>query len=333
MKLATLQSQDKAHRRDGKLIVVSRDGKKGLDASSIAPTLQAALDDWKNTEPQLQALYQKLQGGSSQGAFDVQVEQLHSPLPRAYQWLDGSAYINHIVLVRKARGAEPPETLKTDPLMYQGGSDAFIPPLADIEAISEEHGIDFEAEIAVIVDDTPMGVSREEAGNYIRLLMLVNDVSLRNLIPAELAKGFGFMVSKPSSAFGPLAVTPDELGAYWKNSRVHLPMKTWLNGERFGDPEAGPEMHFGFDELIAHAAKTRPLSAGTIIGSGTVSNEDRSRGSSCLAERRMIEKIDTGNITTPFMKFGDTVTIEVEADGESVFGRIHQKVVPYKRSR
>jgi fumarylacetoacetate (FAA) hydrolase len=248
-------------------------------------------------------------------------------LPRAYAWLDGSAYINHVILVRKARGAEPPATLETDPLMYQGGSDIFLRPRQDIPLADPAWGLDFESEVAVIVDDTPMGVSVEEAAGHIRLLMLCNDVSLRNLIPAELAKSFGFLQSKPSSAFSPMAITPDELGDSWRDTRVHLPLDSHLNGAWYGSPEAGPEMHFNFAQLIAHAAKTRPLAAGSIIGSGTVSNKDRSKGSSCLAEKRMIEKIDSGEFRTPFMAAGDRIQIEMKKNGESLFGMIDQKVV------
>jgi fumarylacetoacetate (FAA) hydrolase len=253
---------------------------------------------------------------------------MHSPLPRAYEWIDGSAYINHVVLVRKARNAELPETLKTDPLIYQGGSGTFLAPTQDIAFPTEAWGTDFESEVAVIVGDVPRGTKAADALGYVRLVMIVNDVTLRNLIPDELAKGFGFFNSKPSTAFAPFAVTPDELGEAWSNGRVHLPLVTKLNGDVFGDPEAGPEMWFGFAELIEHITKTRALTAGTIIGSGTVSNEDVARGSSCLAEKRMLEKINTGTMTTPFLKFGDRVEIEmVDAQGRSIFGRITQTFV------
>lgn len=259
---------------------------------------------------------------------NVDVKKLLSPLPRAYEWIDGSAYINHIVLVRKARGAEPPKTLKTDPLVYQGGSGTFLAPTQDIAHYSEDFGIDFESEICVIVDDVPMGTSKKKAEQHIKLFMLANDVTLRNLIPNELAKGFGFFVSKPSTAFSPFAVTPDELGDAYKDGRIHLDLVTTYNGKLFGNPNAGPEMHFSFLDLIEHCTKTRSLTAGTIIGSGTVSNEDRSRGSSCLAEKRMLEKIETGNFITPFMRFGDTVEIEMkDKKGNSIFGKISQKVV------
>ncbi|HTL13248.1 MAG TPA: fumarylacetoacetate hydrolase family protein [Bdellovibrionota bacterium] len=326
MRLATLKNGT----RDGELVVVNRDHTKAVRAAGVARHLQDALDRWAETAPKLKALSERLEDGRADGVFSLDSIRLHAPLPRAYAWIDGSAYINHIVLVRKARGAQPPATLETDPLVYQGGSDAFLGPNEDIPLEDEAWGCDFESEVAVITDDVPMGVSVADAAKHIQLLMICNDVSLRNLIPAELEKGFGFFQSKPSSAFGPLAVTPDELGDAWKNGRVHLPLVTHLNGAKFGDPDAGPEMHFSFPQLIAHAAKTRPLAAGTIIGSGTVSNRDRARGSSCLAEKRMIEKIDTGSITTPFLKHGDTVTIEMfDPRGRSIFGRIHQKVVPY----
>ncbi len=322
MKLATLNNGS----RDGELLVVNRAGDRALSATTVAPTLQAALDDWAGTASRLEELYQSLESGDAAGAFPLDTENLYSPLPRAYAWLDGSAYINHVVLVRKARGAEPPPTLETDPLMYQGGSDIFLGPRQDIPLGDFAWGLDFESEVAVIVGDTPMGVSVEEAGGYIRLVMLCNDVSLRNLIPAELAKSFGFLQSKPSSAFSPLAITPDELGDAWRETRVHLPLESTLNGEWFGSPDAGPEMHFNFAQLIAHAAKTRPLAAGSILGSGTVSNHDRAKGSSCLAEKRMIEKIDTGEFHTPFMKEGDRIEIEMKKDGQSLFGKIDQTV-------
>jgi fumarylacetoacetate (FAA) hydrolase len=252
-----------------------------------------------------------------------------SPLPRAYEWIDGSAFINHVVLVRKARGAQPPESLRTDPLIYQGGSGIFLGPKEDICLADIAWGCDFESEVSVILGDVPQGTTKANAEKYIRLVMLVNDVSLRNLIPAELEKGFGFFQSKPASAFSPFAVTPDELGSSWKEGRVHRPLKTWLNGNLFGDPDAGPEMHFSFHDLIAHISKTRAYTAGTILGSGTVSNEDRSRGSSCLAEKRMIEKIDNGTMTTPFLQYGDQVAIEMfDEAGQSIFGRIDQKIVP-----
>ena len=323
MKLATLRDNS----RDGKLVIVRRDGSAYTHAADIAPTLQFALDHWENVVDRLQERAAGLERGVVE-AHKVDVDQLGSPLPRAYEWIDGSAYINHIVLVRKARGAEPPETLETDPLIYQGGSGMLLSPTQDIPLHDESWGLDFEAEVAVILGDTPIGVSKEDALNYVRLVVLVNDCTLRNLIPPELAKGFGFFQSKPASAFSPFALTPDELGDAWKDGRIHLPLRTTYNGELFGDPDAGPEMHFSFADLIAHITKTRAYTAGTILGSGTISNEDRSRGSSCLAEKRMIEKIDTGVFTTPFMKPGDTVSIEMlDKEGNNLFGTISQKVV------
>jgi fumarylacetoacetate (FAA) hydrolase len=324
MKLATRKNNT----RDGELLVVSNDNRRAVLVGSIAPTMQALLDDWGNKAPQLTAVYEALNAGECEDAFDVDVAALHSPFPRSYGWIDGSAYINHIVLVRKARGAEPPATLETDPLVYQGGSDTFLGPCDGIPLADPAWGCDFESEIAIVMDDTPQGVKPEEVSQYIRLVMLCNDVSLRNLIPAELAKSFGFFVSKPSSAFSPFAITPDELGEVWKGGRLYLPLVTHLNGELYGNPDAGPEMHFSFHEIVAHVCKTRSLSAGTIVGSGTISNKDRSKGSSCLAEKRMIEKIDTGEFATPFMTYGDRVTIEMFNDnGDSLFGRIDQTVV------
>jgi fumarylacetoacetate (FAA) hydrolase len=325
MKLASLKSAG----RDGQLLVVDRQLKHAVLAEEVAPTLQQALDDWSVAAPALEALYERLNRGDCKSAFELDVTQLHSPLPRAYQWADGSAYVNHVELVRKARGAQMPENFWHDPLMYQGGSDAFIGPCDPIAVSSEQFGIDFEAEIAVIVDDTPMGVSVAEALSYVRLIMLVNDVSLRALIPAEIGKGFGFFHSKPSSSFSPVAITPDELGDVWREGKVHLPLISTLNNERFGAPNAGVDMTFNFAELIAHAAKTRPLCAGTIIGSGTVSNVDRSSGSSCLAEKRMLEMIESGQATTAFMKYGDRIRIEMfDAAGDSLFGAIDQVVSP-----
>lgn len=329
MRLGTLKEEGS---RDGVLVVISKCHSKCITVTDIAYTLQEALDDWDEVAPQLKAICDKLCAGElDDDAMEFDATKMHSPLPRAYQWADGSAYVNHVELVRKARGAEMPESFWTDPLMYQGGSDSFVGPRDDIEAVSEAHGIDFESEIAVITGDVPMGVTPNDALDYIRLIMIVNDVSLRNLIPAELGKGFGFFHSKPACAFAPIAVTPDVLGSAWKDGKVHLPLISTLNGKEFGRPNAGIDMTFHFGELIAHAAKTRHLEAGTVIGSGTVSNKDRSTGSSCLAERRMIEKIETGEMVTPFMSFGDTVRIEMQDDkGKDIFGVIEQKVVEYK---
>ncbi len=323
MKIATLNDGS----RDGVLCVVSSDGRRFVRADLIAATLQQALDDWDQVEAPLRALATSLDNGAVDGD-KVDVSKLHSPLPRAYEWIDGSAYINHIVLVRKARGAEPPATLRTEPLVYQGGSGTFLTPTQDIVHDSEDYGIDFEAEICVVMGDTPKGTKASEAGSYVRLVMLANDITLRNLIPGELGKGFGFFVSKPSTAFSPFAVTPDELGASWRDGRLHRPLVSTYNGAVFGNPDAGPEMHFSFYDLIEHVTRTRALTAGTIIGSGTISNEDVSRGSSCLAEKRMLEKINTGEFKTPFMRYGDTIQIEVLGDdGEPIFGTISQRVV------
>ena len=330
MKLATLNNG----KRDGALVVVSRDLSRAVRVPSIAPTLQSALDEWAETEPKLASIYQTLNDGTCADAFPFDESACLSPLPRAYQWADGSAYVNHVELVRKARGAEMPESFWHDPLIYQGGSDCFLAPRGPIVMGSEAWGIDFESEVAIITDDVPMGTSPEAAAAHVKLLMLVNDVSLRNLIPGELAKGFGFFQSKPSSAFSPVAITPDELGSDWQEGKVHLPLKTHLNGALFGAPNAGVDMTFNFFELIAHAAKTRPLGAGCIIGSGTVSNYDRSAGSSCLAERRMLEIIESGQATTPFLCFGDTVSIAMQdRNGMSLFGTILQKVTQQDASQ
>ncbi|HBL02664.1 fumarylacetoacetate hydrolase family protein [Aeromonas salmonicida] len=330
MKLATLNNG----KRDGALVVVSRDLSRAVRVPSIAPTLQSALDEWAETEPKLASIYQTLNDGTCADAFPFDESACLSPLPRAYQWADGSAYVNHVELVRKARGAEMPESFWHDPLIYQGGSDCFLAPRGPIVMGSEAWGIDFESEVAIITDDVPMGTSPEAAAAHVKLLMLVNDVSLRNLIPGELAKGFGFFQSKPSSAFSPVAITPDELGSDWQEGKVHLPLETHLNGALFGAPNAGVDMTFNFFELIAHAAKTRPLGAGCIIGSGTVSNYDRSAGSSCLAERRMLEIIESGQATTPFLCFGDTVSIAMQdRNGMSLFGTILQKVTQQDASQ
>lgn len=311
--------------RDGELIVVSRDLRRYVSAASVAPTLQAALDDWDVSAPRLQRLSDGLNAGEIEGA-DLGSAALCSPLPRAYEWVDGSAFLNHVRLVRKARGAEMPPSFLVDPLIYQGGSGTFLAPTDDIPLGDPAWGLDFESEVCVVLSDVPMGTSVEHAGSHIRLLMLANDVTLRNLIPNELAKGFGFFQSKPSTAFSPVAVTPDELGDAWDGERVNLKLRTTLNGAVVGDVPAR-EMHFSFPELIAHIAKTRPFVAGTILGSGTVSSEDRSTGISCLAERRMIEIIEQGAAQTPFLAAGDHVRIEMlNASGQSLFGAIDQTV-------
>ncbi len=336
MKLATLKEGG----RDGRLVVVSHDLTRYSPVHHIAPTLQAALDDWAAIAPRLAEVAEGLEAGS-QPAARFHEHEAHSPLPRAYQWADGSAYVNHVELVRKARGAEMPESFWTDPLMYQGGSDAFLGPRDPIRVADEAWGIDMEGEVAVITDDVPMGASPEVAQGAIRLVMLVNDVSLRGLIPGELGKGFGFFQSKPSSAFSPVAVTPDELGEAWNGGKVHLPLCVDYNDRPFGRANAGLDMTFDFGRLVAHAARTRPLSAGAIIGSGTVSNkrdggpgkpiQEGGAGYSCIAEVRMVETILTGGPVTPFMAFGDTVRIEMkDADGHSIFGAIEQRVEKYE---
>jgi fumarylacetoacetate (FAA) hydrolase len=323
MKLATLR----AGGRDGTLIVVSKDGARYVVAGAIAPTLQAALDEWPRAEPELRALADKLERGQAH-AQPLDVRALHAPLPRAYEWVDGSAFLNHVILVRKARGAEPPETLRSDPLVYQGGSGVLLAPTDDIVLADAAWGLDFESEVCVVLDDTPQGTRAADAAAHVKLVMLANDVTLRHLVPTELAKSFGFFQSKPATAFSPFAVTPDELGDAWRDGRLHARVRTTYNGGVVGDCDAGPEMHFSFFDLLAHLCKTRAFTAGTIVGSGTVSNADRARGISCLAERRMIETIEKGKPETPFMKTGDTVEIEARAaDGASLFGRIAQKVV------
>jgi fumarylacetoacetate (FAA) hydrolase len=323
MKLASLRGPG----RDGTLIVVRRDGAAYVPAGEAIPTLQAALDDWERKEPELRRLADRLEKGEIEGD-KLDPHKLAPPLPRAYEWVDGSAYINHIVLVRKARGAEPPETLRTDPLVYQGGSGVLLGPREDIVLHDERWGLDFEAEVCVILGDTPARTTKDEAHRHVRLLCLANDITLRNLVPNELAKGFGFFNSKPATAFSPFAVTPDELGDAWQGGRVHHKLRSTYNGALAGDPEAGPEMHFSFFDLVEHISKTRSFTAGTILGSGTVSNADRARGISCLAERRMIETLEQGAPKTPFMKAGDTIAIEMlDAEGRDIFGRIEQKVV------
>jgi fumarylacetoacetate (FAA) hydrolase len=322
MKLATVRDGS----RDGSLVVVDQSLSKWTSASHVAPTLQAALDAWDTVEPQLRSLSADLaEGRVGHEVYDV--TQLMAPLPRAYEWVDGSAYLNHVILVRKARKAELPATLKTDPLVYQGGSSEMLSATQDIVARDERFGVDFESEVGVILGDTPMGTTAAEAGKYVRLIVLLNDVTLRNLIPDELAKGFGFFQGKPATAFCPVAVTPDELGAAWVDGRVHLTLQTWLNGTLVGDTHAGPEMHFSFFNLIEHICRTRNFTAGTILGSGTVSNEDRARGVSCLAEIRMIETIESGAPKTPFLKHGDRVEIEMKGpDGRALAGRLVQQV-------
>ena len=323
MKLASL----KVGGRDGTLIIVSRDLTRGVAVPDIATTLQSALDDWDESSPKLREVAEDLESGSVAGEFSFNPADCASPLPRAYHWVDGSAYVNHVELVRKARGAEMPESFWHDPLVYQGGSDDFLGPNDDIVVPSEEFGIDMESETAVITGDVPMGTSADDAGQYVRLLMIVNDVSLRNLIPGELAKGFGFYQSKPSTAFSPVAVTPDELAGDYSDGVFRLPLRTHLNGEFFGAPDCDVDMTFNFNQLIAHVTKTRRLGAGAIIGSGTISNYDRSKGSSCLAEKRMLETIENGKPVAPFMSFGDRVRVEMlDEDGASIFGAIDQVV-------
>lgn len=337
MKLSSLKQG-----RDGRLVVVSKDLTRATDAFFIVPTLQQALDQWDKIAPLLADLSEQLELGSVP-SFRFHEHDCASPLPRAYQWADGSAYVNHVELVRKARGAEMPDTFWTDPLIYQGGSDGFLNPRDPIAAVDEAHGIDFEAEVAVITGDVPLGATREEAAAAIRLVVLVNDVSLRNLVPTELGKGFGFFQSKPASALSPVAVTPDELGEAWDGGKLHLPLLSSLNGTLFGKPNAGADMTFDFPTLIAHAARTRNLGAGAIIGSGTVSNKgsdggpgqsiaDGGVGYSCIAELRTVETIRDGKAKTPFLKIGDTVRIEMkDRAGQSIFGAIEQDVARHER--
>jgi fumarylacetoacetate (FAA) hydrolase len=315
MKLASL----KAGGRDGTLIVVDRALERYVTADGIAATLQQAIDDWSAAAPRLNALSEALNNGEIADASRLD-----------YEFVDGSAYLPHVERVRRARGAEVPETFYEDPLMYQATSAGFLGPRDPVIVTSEEYGIDFEAEIVVVTDDVPMAVTAEAADAHIQLVGLINDVSLRNLIPAELAKGFGFLNSKPRSALSPVLVTPDELGDDWRDSVLHLPLRSWLNGERFGEPEAGEDMQFNFARLVAHAAKTRPLAAGTIVGSGTIANQDEGVGASCLAERRMLEIIADGKPRTPFMSFGDTIRIEMlDRNGVSIFGAIEQVIAPH----
>jgi fumarylacetoacetate (FAA) hydrolase len=323
MKLGSLKEGS----RDGTLIVVSRDLTRAVRATGIAATLQQALEDWSNLAPRLAALSESLNDGSADGVFDLDMTQLAAPLPRAYEFVDGSAYLPHVERVRRARGAEVPQSFYTDPLMYQATSAGFYGPRDPVRVVDEAYGIDLEAEIVVVTDDVPMAVTPEQAAAHIQLVGLVNDVSLRNLIPPELAKGFGFLQSKPRSALSPVFATPDELGEAWRGNKVHLPLLTHINGEWFGAPEAGVDMQFDFAQLVAHAARTRPLSAGTLVGSGTIANQDTARGASCLAEKRTVETLETGKPITPFMSFGDLVRIEMrDRDGGSIFGAIEQRI-------
>jgi fumarylacetoacetate (FAA) hydrolase len=328
MKLATRKSGT----RDGELVLVSRDLVRCVAVPEIARTMQAALDDWDGASPALEAIAAELNAGRMPDAAPFDPKDAMAPLPRAYQWADGSAYVNHVELVRKARGATMPPEFWTDPLMYQGASDNMLGARDDIAMADEAWGIDFEAEVAVVTADVPMGTPAADAGRHIRLLMLANDVSLRNLIPGELAKGFGFFQSKPATSFSPVAVTPDELGDAWDGKTVHLPLVCQLNGREFGRPNAGIDMNFDFPALIAHAARTRQLAAGSIVGSGTVSNRNpESVGSACIAERRMLETIADGVPKTPFLRFGDRVRIEMlDALGRSIFGAVDQKVVQHR---
>jgi fumarylacetoacetate (FAA) hydrolase len=324
VKLATLKDGT----RDGRLVVVSRDLARAVPAGPVAATLQDALDDWSRVAPQLEQLYARLEHGEAAGAIAFDPAQAMAPLPRAHHWVDGSAYVNHVELVRRARNAQMPPSFWTDPLVYQGGSDDLLGPMDDVFVVSEDYGIDLEAEVAVVTDDVPMSTDEDGARAHIKLLMLVNDWSLRNLIPAELAKGFGFYQSKPATAFSPCAVTPDELGDAWSDNKVHLPLVSHINGQLFGEPDAGVDMTFDFSQLIAHLTRTRRLGAGTIVGSGTVSNYDRSKGSCCLAEKRALETVQHGKPLTTFLMFGDRVRIEMfGGDGASIFGAIDQKVV------
>lgn len=324
MKLATLKDGS----RDGTLLVVSSDLKRAQKADHIAPTLQAALDDWNYVLPFLSEVAHALETKQANRAFELDPRQLMAPLPRAHQFADGSAYLIHAELIRRSRKQELSADFKKEPMMYQGCSDPLLGPCDDIAVATEEHGIDLEMELGVITGDVPMGLDKEKTGERIRLLVLLNDVSLRALVPAELAKGFGFFQSKPPSSFAPVAVTPDELGEAWDGRRAHGPVRAWVNGKLLGEPDAGADMHFDFPRLVAHAAKTRPLSAGTIVGSGTVSNRDRKKGAGCLFERRAEEILKDGKAKTPFLRFGDRVRIEMHGpDGKSLFGAIDQAIV------
>ncbi|MFT4256126.1 MAG: fumarylacetoacetate hydrolase family protein [Pseudoxanthomonas sp.] len=326
MKLGSLKEGG----RDGALIVVSHDLARAVRAVGIAPTLQRALEEWATAAPKLAALSDALNAGKADGEFPLDMHALAAPLPRAYEFVDGSAYLPHVERVRRARGAEVPASFYTDPLMYQATGAGFHGPRDAVKVASEDYGIDLEAEIVIVTDDVPMAVSAQAASAHIKLVGLVNDVSLRNLIPAELAKGFGFLQGKPRSALSPVFVTPDELGVAWRGDKLHLPLLTHINGEWFGAPEAGVDMQFDFAQLIAHAARTRPLSAGTIVGSGTIANEDTSKGASCFAEKRTVETLEHGQPLTPFLKFGDVVRIEMlDGQGASIFGAIEQRIEPH----
>ncbi|HZW50766.1 MAG TPA: fumarylacetoacetate hydrolase family protein [Rudaea sp.] len=333
MKLASLKEGG----RDGTLVVVDRDLSRAVRVTDIARTLQAALEDWDNTAPRLNRVYEllhdagKAQTINGEDVFALDVAALAAPLPRAYEFVDGSAYLPHVERVRRARGAQVPESFYVDPLMYQATSAGFLGPRDPVLATSEDYGIDLEAEVVVVTDDVPMAVTPAQAAGHIQLIGLVNDVSLRNLIPAELAKGFGFLQSKPRSALSPVFVTPDELGDAWRDCKVHLPMRTWINAKWFGEADCGVDMQFSFADLVAHVAKTRSLSAGTLVGSGTIANQDTGKGASCLAEQRTVETLRDGKPSTPFLKFGDTLRIEItDATGRSIFGAIEQTVVQAK---
>ena len=330
MKLASLKEGG----RDGTLIVVNRDMSKAVRVPDIAPTMQAALEEWADTESALVEVFNHLQEGDVDGAFDFDPKQVAAPLPRSYHWADGSAYVTHVELVRKARGAVLPESFYTDPLMYMGASDVFLGPCDDVPLESEDWGIDFESEVAIFTDDVPAGITPEQAKAHIKLITIINDVSLRNLIPAELAKQFGFYQSKPHTSFAPVAVTPDELGDAWDGGKIHLPLHSIMNGIKLGSPNAGVDNTFDLPRLISHAAKSRPLMAGTVVGSGTVSNVGSKDGSSCISEIRCLETIADGKPTTEFMKFGDRIEIEMfDENGESIFGRIDQVVTQYHPPR
>lgn len=329
MKLGSLKDSKKL---DGIPVVISKDNKKAVKIDNITPSIREALENWDEVSPKLEKIYSNLNCGKAAHAFDVDQNQFHSPLPRSFHWVDGSAFVHHIKLVRKARNAPIPGDLNTNPLVYQGGGDTFLAPREDIPLVDDSYGLDFESEVGIITDYVPMGTKKENAAKHVKLLVIINDVSLRGLIPGELAKGFGFYQSKPSSAFAPFAITPDELGSAWKNGKFQLPLNTDYNGKFFGRPNAN-EMMFSFYDLIEHLAKTRSLGHGTIIGSGTVSNEDPKSGSSCLAEKRMLETIETGKPTTPFMKEGDTVKIEMlNEKHENLFGTILQRVRKFNPS-